>query len=678
MRPNPNQSSTDLTRVLNPAQLRAVMTVTGPVQVNAGAGVGKTGTIVFRTCHLISDLGVPPQQILLLTFTRRAAREMLDRAARRDPRCAKVDGGTFHSLGYRYLRENAAALGLVPSFTVLDSADARELVGRCAARLGFTDREVRFPEDATLQKVLSAATNRNRSVPEILAADYPHFLDFAPDIVRVGAEYEKSKMQFGTLDYDDLLVLMQRLLQEEVHRRRIADRYSHIMVDEYQDTNHLQADIANLLAKDHGNIFVVGDDAQTIFTFRGSDHANIMRFPEVWPHCEIVTLEDNYRSTQAILDLANAVHSNMPKKFPKSLRAATGILGEKPQLVVFQTDYEEAEWIAEQIKTAHDNGVLFNRQASLARSVYLLRPLEVALAKRRIPYAVFGGLKFSETAHVKDVVALLKIIANPKDQLAWMRALRMIRGIGTKRADQMAADFGGVDTLVDSCRRMQEFVMGKHAYSEGLGQLEKMLRAAGPVATDAKASYEIVLKFYQRHIPNLYDDYPDRLDDLEVIGQMLASSDSLDGFLAEMVIESPQRADRQARRCDPEEDLVTLSTIHSAKGLEWEDVYLVGVREGTLPSSRAANKQEQIDEEHRLTYVAVTRARTRLVMSMNMSAHGGHEIPMLSRFFKQPNVARHFDRISSSCMRPRLDGISPLQTIGAGSEKNYLNSKWWL
>ncbi|MEI6083893.1 MAG: UvrD-helicase domain-containing protein [Verrucomicrobiota bacterium] len=628
----------DFLEQLNPSQREAVTTLDGPVLVIAGAGSGKTRVIEYRVLNLVRQ-NVPPNQILLITFTRRAARQMLSRTARHDPRCNSVDGGTYHAVAHRYLRIYGPSISLPRSFTVLDQADAQELTGRCAARLGHYDKTKRFPKRDTLHKIISATTNRNKNVGDVLNADYPIFLDYVEDIEKIKEAYTKTKLEQDCLDYDDLLLYFVVLLRNEALRNEVARRYRYVMADEYQDTNHLQAEITLLLAKEHQNVMVVGDDAQTIYSFRGSNHANIMSFPSLWANCKVVKLEENYRSTQTILDLANAVLDNMQNRYQKCLRCAKGLKGDKPTLRIFKDDIEEAEWIADEIKRFRDEGTAFHHQGVLARAVFLLRPMELALAARKIPYEVYGGYRLSETAHVKDLVAYLKIICNPKDELAWNRALKLIKGIGEKKADEIADKFTSCSNLVESCDRLRSFATGGKSFSAGLGELEKVLRKAATLANDLKACFDEVLKYYERLGPTIYDDWHDRWGDLQAVQGILSAYPSLDDFLTEMALEPPRAADRRAMSGNNDDEApVVLSTIHSAKGLEWENVFLVGTREGCLPMARSADTPEDLEEEHRLLYVAVTRAQTRLFLTMRLYSDESGLMYKLSRFLDAPNV----------------------------------------
>ena len=354
----------DFENSLNPSQFAAVTTIDGPVLVIAGAGSGKTRVIEFRVLYLVQNK-ISPNSILLLTFTRKAAREMLGRAGIHDPRCKNVEGGTFHSFAFKTLKQFAKTFGFSDSFSILDEGDAEEAIHRCCTKLGFFEREKRFPRKDTLRNIISMSVNKNIPIGEVLKKEYPHFLEYTSDIENIRKEYAKYKINRNYLDYDDLLIYLRLLLENEGIRNLLSQKYQFIMVDEYQDTNTLQDDITYLLAERHRNVMVVGDDAQSIYGFRGAFHKNIMKFPEKFPECKIIKLEENYRSTQSILDVSNAVLENMKNKYSKCLVSARKQIGIKPQLLFFKNSYEEAEWVASKIKELRDEGVSLTHQGVL-------------------------------------------------------------------------------------------------------------------------------------------------------------------------------------------------------------------------------------------------------------------------------------------------------------------------
>ena len=659
----------DLKDKLNPSQMSAVCATDGPVLVIAGAGSGKTRAIEYRVLNLVTK-GVKPESILLLTFTRKAAHEMVSRASRHDPRCRHIDGGTFHSFAFKTLKRYAKALGLSNQFSILDESDSSEAIGRCVSKLGLFDKEEKLPKKDTLKTILSMTLNKARPISEILEKEYPHFVKFSAEIEKLKKEYARYKIDKGYLDYDDLLVYLKLLLEIDEMRKTISAHYRYVMVDEYQDTNSLQGDIAYLLASSHGNIMAVGDDAQSIYGFRGSSHKNIMDFPKKFKECKIIKLEENYRSTQEILDVANSVLENMDNKYSKCLVSTRSDEGERPTLSYFKNQYDEAEWIVDKIRTLQSEGLGLEDQAILFRSAYASISLQAELSKNGIPYQVFGGLKFYETAHVKDILAHLKIAMNIKDEIAWHRVLTMIDGIGAKTADKIAARIMTHSTI--------EEVMAK-ALSEkdvpaksvtGLVRLKNFLRrTVSRDEIEPGTVYDIALDYYAPIFKTRFDDWNVRMNDLEALRQIASRYDGLEELLADFAIEPPDRGVlRVEARSGDEEKPLTLSTIHSSKGLEWNTVFMIGLVDGVLPSSFSLDNEEEIEEESRLFYVGITRAKNRLMLSLNHEGTRGGitQFNKVSRFVEMPNVLAGLDQklalerdIGDGIDLDDADGITP-------------------
>jgi DNA helicase-2/ATP-dependent DNA helicase PcrA len=613
--------------------------------VIAGAGSGKTRVIEYRVLNLVRNK-VHPGSILLLTFTRKAAREMISRASRHDPRCKGVEGGTFHSFAYRTLKKYSKRIGFPDSFLVLDESDAEEAVHRCAARAGHYEKKKRFPKKGTLRSIISISINKNTTVGEVIKREYPHFIEYLAEIERLRKDYAAYKIDKNYLDYDDLLVYLRILLENEEIRERLSSRYRYLMVDEYQDTNRLQGDIAQLLARDHGNIMVVGDDAQSIYGFRGASHENIMEFPERFPGCRVIKLEDNYRSSQSILDVANTLLENMKHKYSKCLVSATKNEGERPRLLFFKDIYDEAQWLADAIKEQMDEGIALSHQCVLFRSMYLSIPLQSELAKRNIPYETFGGLKFYETAHVKDMIAHLKVLANPRDELSWNRALMLIGRIGPKTAATLTDLITGYSSFEDIFREVFAGHVKGYQYSAGLARLEKLIRKVHPDDVHVGDRFELVLKYYTPLLKDKYDDWHLRLNDLEALRQIAARYGSLDELLEDFAVEPPERGIWNVEpETKEEEKPLILSTIHSAKGLEWETVFLMGLMDGVLPVSFALDSEEEIEEEQRLFYVAITRAKNRLVLTLHHEGTRGgiSQFNKVSRFVDEENILKQLD-----------------------------------
>jgi len=630
----------ELKKRLNPSQYAAATTIDGPLLVIAGAGSGKTRVIEYRVLHLVQNK-INPRSVLLLTFTRKAAREMLSRAEKHNPKCSLIDGGTFHSFAFKVLKKYAKNIGLSSTFTVLDESDAEESIRRCCVKLGFFNKEKRFPKKNTLRTIISKSLNKKASVKDVLKREYPHLLEYASDIKKLRTAYAEYKIGKNYVDYDDLLIYLTIILENEHIRQSISKKYRYIMVDEYQDTNPLQGDITYLLAKDHQNIMAVGDDAQSIYGFRGATHENIMEFPKKFASCKIVKLEENYRSTQAILDVSNAVLENMKNKYSKCLVSARKTLGNEPSLLFFKDVYNEADWIASKIKRMRDEGVPFHKQAVLFRSSYIAIPLQAQLSRRNIPFQVFGGLKFYETAHVKDVVSHLKAMANPKDELAWSRALMLIEDIGPKTSEFLSEQI----LANGSFKSILENVFNKHGkgyrYSKGISRLGSLFRFATDNNLSVGEKFERVYKYYLPILKLKFDDWPLRQNDLKTLCQISSRYDSLEELLGDFALEPPERGVSRVDATIPEDERpLTLSTIHSAKGLEWDSVFLLGAMDGILPISFAVDDEDEVEEENRLFYVAVTRAKNRLLLSFHHEGNRGgiSQFNKISRFIDAPNV----------------------------------------
>jgi DNA helicase-2/ATP-dependent DNA helicase PcrA len=656
---------TDLKSRLNPCQLQAVSSINGPYLVIAGAGSGKTRVIEYRVLNLVRNR-ISPSALLLLTFTRRAAREMISRASRHDPRCADVQGGTFHSFAYGMLKQHARVIGLPGSFVVLDEGDAEEAIHRCASKRGLYDREERFPKKDTLRAILSAAVNKNSPLGEIIRKEYPHFVGDIPEIEALRREYAEYKLDKNYLDYDDLLVFLRILLDNEDIRERLAGRYRYIMVDEYQDTNRLQGDIACLLAEKHRNIMVVGDDAQSIYGFRGASHENIMDFPKRFPECTIIKLEENYRSSQAVLDVANAVLENMKHKYSKCLISVRKLVGKKPQLLFFRDAYEEAEWVAEAVKEILAEGVPLGHQCVLFRSLYLSIPLQSELSRRNIPYETFGGLKFYETAHVKDIIAHLKVAINPRDELAWNRVLMLLERVGPKTAGRLTDEFTACHSLGEILvKAFPKYASGR-PYSEGLTILSAALGALDSKKLNVGEKFGLAVDYYLPILRQKYDDWHLRVNDLETLRQIAGRYRSIDDLLADFAIEPPEKGVwRREPETKEEDNPIVLSTIHSAKGLEWDSVFIMGMSDGILPITFALDSEEEIEEEQRLFYVALTRAKSRLCLTLHHEGTRGGitQFNKISRFLDMPNVMAKLEFRD-------IAGVRPSDGEGRGGKRN--------
>jgi DNA helicase-2/ATP-dependent DNA helicase PcrA len=590
---------------LNPQQLEAVTTLDGPMLVVAGAGSGKTRTLVYRVARLVES-GVTPGQILLLTFTRKAAEEMLRRAGGLvGGSCAQVAGGTFHSFAHQCLRRYGSEIGLAPTFTILDRGDSEDVIGLVRGELALDRKERRFPRKRTLAEIFSMAVNKGTTVADLVATAYPHLVEELEDVLRVNARYTEFKDAKQLLDYDDLLVKLRNALATNAElAARLGRQYRYLMVDEYQDTNALQSEIVRLLAAPHANVMVVGDDAQSIYGFRGADFRNILDFPRLFPGTRVITLDQNYRSTQSILDLANAVINRASEKYTKNLFSRREA-GERPGLVQALTEPEQSRFVAQRILELREEGVPLQDIAVLFRSSFHAFDLELELGRRDIPFVKRGGFRFIETAHVKDVLAHLRVIANPADAVSWNRILLLLEGVGPKKSGEILAALGGRSPW----ERLAEVpVRGQIA-----AELHRLASLLGEVARSTSPGEQVsrVLAYYQPLLRRVYrDDYPKRERDLEHFATIAERYRATGALLADMALEPPTDSVGGILAADaPDEGLVTLSTIHSAKGLEWHTVFVLWAADGRFPSLYTVGDDADLEEERRLMYVAITRAK---------------------------------------------------------------------
>jgi DNA helicase-2/ATP-dependent DNA helicase PcrA len=637
----------DLRTQLNAAQYEAATTTEGPVLVIAGAGSGKTRVIEYRSLYLVQT-DIDPESILLLTFTRRSAQEMIQRASRNDPRCAKIEGGTFHSFASKVLRRYSKAFGFSSSFTIYDEGDAEEAIRRCCNKMGY-DQDKEFPKKNELKTVFSVCVNKNMSIDDAVKKMHSDYDDFTTEIGSVQKEYTDYKLRNNSLDYDDLLIYLKLALDNEEVREKISSRYRYIMVDEFQDTNGVQADIVGLLAKRNGNIMAVGDDAQSIYGFRGANHLNILDFPKRFPGCRVIKLEENYRSTQQILDVGNAVLTNMKHKFEKRLVSGMGLTGEKPALRRFDDIYEEAAWVGQKVQSLKSQGVPMREIAMLFRTAYTSMPLQSELIKRGIRFRLFGGRKFYETAHVRDVISYLRIIANPVDELAWHRVLLLLPGIGTKTVERLLELIAARDTLghvIDAA--ITPFCTGQK-HSEVLSSFRTLiLSITAPSLTPAQ-QLDQVITHYDPIMKIRYKKDASRAKELTMLRGMAQRYHSLKEFLADVSVDPDKEG-------PDDSEYVTLSTVHSAKGLEWGRVFLIGLVEGVFPSSRSTidNDASEIEEEQRLFYVAVTRAKEELSLSLyDKGGAGERSFRGICRFLVPKNVKETIEERSPTAQVKR-------------------------
>ena len=604
-------SGLDYRNELNDAQYQAATTIEGPLLIIAGAGTGKTRTLVYRVAHLI-DIGVDPRSILLLTFTRRAAEEMLRRASLLiDNRCSQVAGGTFHSFANLVLRQFGRRSGLSPSFTIMDRSDSEDAIQLLRTELGLNYKDKRFPRKQTVAEIFSMAVNKQTTVPDLLEREYPHLYDSLDDLLRLCERYIDYKTTKALLDYDDLLTKLKDLLstQEEV-RRRLSQIYQFIMVDEYQDTNALQAQIIRLLAATHNNVAVVGDDAQSIYSFRGANFRNIMDFPEVFPGTRIIKLEENYRSTQPILNLTNKIIQLAKERYDKRLFTHKQE-GETPVLVQAESEQMQSRFVCQKILELREEGVPLWDIAVLFRSSFHSFDLELELARHNIPFIKRGGFQFMETTHIKDLLAHLRILANPQDTISWNRVLLLLEGVGPQMSQKITGWLLAGSQPVERLRTFQ----AKAKIAHELKTLAQVLQYASQAERPAEQT-QYLMQYYVPILKRSHpDDHPKRLRDLEHFQGITDRYRSLERLLADMALEPPNDSVGGVLAVDPDEGPVILSTIHSAKGLEWHSVFIIWALEGRFPSFYNINTDEELEEERRLLYVAATRAKENLFIS---------------------------------------------------------------
>lgn len=630
----------DYAQELNPQQLAAVEVVDGPALVIAGAGSGKTRVLVYRVARLI-DSGIDPASILLLTFTRKAAQEMLGRVGLLiGPHSDRVMGGTFHSVANQLLRRYGRAIGLEPGFTILDRGDSEDLVNLLRVQVGLGETGRRFPRKRTIVEIFSKASNTLRPLDDVLLNEYAHFVDYRAELEALQKAYETTKRQRQLVDYDDLLLRLRELLAvDEPARRMISGTWRYILVDEYQDTNRLQAEVVRHLAATHENVMVVGDDSQSIYSFRGATFRNIMEFPDQFPGTRIFKLEENYRSTQSVLALANAIIEGATDKYSKTLFTHQQ-QGERPALVQTVGENPQSRFVAQKILELREEGVPLENMAVLFRSSFHAFDLEVELVKNGIPFLKRGGFKFIETAHVKDLVAHARIVHNPLDTVSWNRALQLVDGVGQKRAKDLIAQ------LVEAEASYEVLRQGGGRAALGLCHLAEALESASQVE-DASPPDQLqrLLNYYYPILKEQYDDYPKRIRDLEHLMVMAERYANLEEFLADLTLEPPETSVTEIDAPDRDERLV-LSTIHSAKGLEWHCVFVLWLVDGRFPSNYAFQDEDGLEEERRLLYVAVTRAKRLLYLTFPVQVYDKITGTILSK------PSRFLDDVDASLVEP--------------------------
>ncbi|MBI4694088.1 MAG: ATP-dependent helicase [Gammaproteobacteria bacterium] len=641
-----------------------------PLLVIAGAGSGKTSTLVHRMVHLIRE-GADPGAMLLLTFSRRAAQDMV----RRMERVAATAGerlaaqiaklawcGTFHAVGARLLREYAGRIGLEPGFTIHDRADSADLMDLVRHELGLSAQAKRFPQKGTCLAIYSAIVNTRAALDAVLQASYPWCLGCEAELKRLFRAYVEAKLAQRVLDYDDLLLYWAEMMAEPALAAELGARFSHVLVDEYQDTNALQATILLALKPDGRGVTVVGDDAQAIYAFRGASVRNILDFPAHFtPPAARVTLERNYRSTPAILAAANAVIALAPERYAKDLRSERPA-GGKPRLVSVRDETAQADYVVERILARREEGVALKAQAVLFRTAHHSAHLELELTRRNIPYVKFGGLKFLEAAHVKDLLATLRFAQNPRDRVAGFRAIQLLAGLGPRHAGKV------LDALAaESSRRFDDADGIPPAVLPAWAAFAAALGDAGAAGARWPADFERLCTWYLGELPRLYEDADPRGADVRQLARLAATYPNRERFLTELTLDPPGATSDEAGVPLRDEDYLILSTIHSAKGQEWTSVSVLNVVDGCLPSDLATGTGAEIEEERRLLYVAMTRAKDQLDLVVpqrfyvsGQSGHGDrHVYGSRSRFIPESLLAR-FEHVAW----PAATGVAEARAFG--------------
>ncbi len=635
--------SIDYAAELNEQQYAAVTAPPGPLLVIAGAGSGKTRTLTYRVAYLLEN-GVDPRNILLLTFTNKAARQMLDRVANLLPVDASgLWGGTFHSIGNRMLRRHGSALGYSSGFTIMDREDQKDLLNAVVASSGIDPREIRFPKGDVLADIFSFVVNTERPIEELLAEKFPYFLPLLEQIKEVHARYEKRKKSTNSLDFDDLLEKTLRMLKEHEEIAAFYRRqFQFILVDEYQDTNKIQADLIDLLAAEHQNVMVVGDDAQSIYSWRGANFQNILAFPRRYPKAQVFKIELNYRSVPEILQVANAAISANVQQFRKHLSAVRLTNSFRPAVVAVNDGGEQAQFVAQRILELRDEGIDLNEIAVLYRAHYHAVELQLELSRRGIPYQITSGIRFFEQAHIKDVAAFIRFVANPRDEVAFKRMVRLLPGIGGKSAENLWSGWEkslGATPGYNFGERLLALPVPARA-KKSWQQLADTLDEIAPQG-EPKQPTEMIMSIVEA----IYDDYAKanfanyelRKEDLTQLAGFARQFKDANEFLSQLALISNVDAEPAVTQ-GSEQEAVNLSSVHQAKGLEFHSVFVIWLTDGMFPSSRSLETREAIEEERRLFYVAVTRAKDELYLTyphMRLNAGYGDMFQRPSRFLKE-------------------------------------------
>lgn len=647
--PRNAESKIDYAAELNEQQFAAVTAPPGPSLVIAGAGSGKTRTLTYRVAYLL-DNGIHARNILLLTFTNKAAREMLDRVEQLVPMDTRdIWGGTFHSIGNRILRRHAERLGWERGFTIMDREDQKDLMGSVVAASDVDPKAYRFPKPDVLIDMFSLAQNTNEPLDELVAWRYPYFEHLQEPIRRIRSAYEEKKQATNSMDFDDLLVKTLRLLEDNPEIRESYQRqFEFLLVDEYQDTNHIQAELIDLLAARYRNVTVVGDDAQSIYSWRGADFRNILEFPERYEGAQIFKIETNYRSVPEILQFANSAIAANREQFRKELEPNRSEREMLPALVPVHDPNTQAAFVAQRILELRDEGMELEEMAILYRAHFHSMEIQMELTNRGIPFVITSGLRFFEQAHIKDVAAFMKLVGNRRDEVAFKRIVKMLPGIGAKSADKLWAEWrkspcGGASPVSVFSESMKDFKVpskGAGAWEQLGFTLDELVDEEGNPRAPVDMIPSIVEGAYDDYLRSKFTNYDSRRQDIAQLERYSEKFEDIEEFLSQLSLLAGQDA-VGATRQEPDKEAVTLSSIHQAKGLEWRAVFLVWLAEGMFPNNRVIEDDESgegLEEERRLFYVGATRAKDELYLSYPLvwpNAHSGEVLQRPSRFLEE-------------------------------------------
>jgi DNA helicase II / ATP-dependent DNA helicase PcrA len=637
----------DYAAELNEQQLAAVTAPPGPQLIIAGAGSGKTRTLTYRVAYLLEN-GIDPRNILLLTFTNKAARQMLDRVANLLPIDASgIWGGTFHSVGNRILRRHGSAIGYNSGFTIMDREDQKDLINTVVASVGIDPKEVRFPKGDVLAEIFSFVINTETPLEELLAGKFPYFLPLLDKIKDVQDRYEKKKKATNSIDFDDLLQKTLFMLQQHAGIAQSYRRqFQFILVDEYQDTNKIQADLIDLLAQEHRNVMVVGDDAQSIYSWRGANFQNILEFPKRYPDAQVFRIEMNYRSVPEILQVANSAISANVDQFKKNLQPVRESNSVKPAVVALNDGSEQAQFVAQRILELRDENVDLNEVAVLYRAHYHALELQLELSRRGIPYQITSGIRFFEQAHIKDVISFLRLVANPRDEVAFKRMVKLLPGIGNRSADNLwnaweksLSERGEIASFGERLVPMNVSAKSRKHWTQLTHTLDEIAPAGQPNPPSEMIT-SVVEAIYDDYAKVNFTNYELRREDLSQLAAFARQFKDINEFLSQLALISNVDAEAAPNQT-ADREAVNLSTVHQAKGLEFRTVFVIWLTDGMFPSSRSMDQRKDLEEERRLFYVAITRAKDELYLAyphMRLTGGYGDVFQRPSRFLKEiPN-----------------------------------------